>query len=588
MKLKFNEEHKSIKSFEDIEISDFSILTGKNGSGKTQLLEAIMDGKVIVEGIDSDKIKYFNAATFQIPKESQISNESIKREKLSMWTSFITTPANRLSPRDTLIRAKNASFGENTQRIEDLSKEKNKPILLLELEDVENNQELFNNLVQYEREIESIKNQNHFDHRIIELAFNLNSFVDEITQEEFMEKINAHSSEHHFFAQEISKIFVNFNNLCSIEYAKLIKENEGHQIIPKEFKDVAVKNVLKKYADTYPWDYLNNLFESFEDFKYKISKPNEFELEDLDDTQSKQFTAILHNAEDDLNINFDELSSGEKTLLAMALMMFNTVLTKHFPKLVLLDEIDSALHPSMTQDLLFTLQNIFKNHGIKVILVTHSPSTVAFAEEESVCIVDSTSENLIEKSERQEALKILTQGFMILEDSNIIFDAINRYDLTIFSEGNNVKYIKTAMELQHNELLPKVHVWEGIEGKSSVGQLSMLYELLSNVDLQKKILIVFDPEAEIKVETNEEKKIFVTKLKSAGNSYKDRGIESVLPDSAFEGCLISVTNEVTGNVTKSFNDINKKTLGEKVNTEKDPTVFANFKPLTDQIAEILQ
>ncbi len=443
------------------------------------------------------------------------------------------------------------------------------------------------NLEKYQQGIDALKSRNQTDVRIIEFAFNYNGFIDNITQKEFMEKISVHTSVNNFFAQQISRIFINFNSLCTLEYAKLLKQNESSEITPITYKKEAVKIVLKKYGGKYPWDNIDDLFESFNDFKYKITKPDEFELEDLDDTQSKQFTATLYNERENLTINFDELSSGEKTLLAMALMMFNTVLTKHFPKLVLLDEIDSTLHPSMTEDLLLALRDIFTNNGINVMLVTHSPSTVAFAQKDSIYLVNSASKEFIKKTDPQTALGILTQGYMTLKDSNVIFDAINNYDLTIFSEGNNVDYIRTAINLHQKDKATKVNVWNGIEGKTSVGQLEMLYHLFNSVNLTKKILIVFDPDVTLKVHTNEEKLIFVTKLESVGNSYATSGVESVLPDLAFEGFLINVEDELRGNVTKSFPDRNKTHLGKKLNSEQNPDVFKNFKPLTDHILEIL-
>lgn len=587
MLLKYNEDHKSIKSFSDIEVSNFSIFTGINGSGKTHLLEAILNGKIQAEGIRSNEIAYFDSTNFQIPKEQTISTENIKREKLALWQNFITKPSNRPSPKETFNQIKASSIPNHVKTLEKISNEKNKPVLLLEQEDLDDNQDIFNELEKYQQGIDALKSRNQTDVRIIEFAFNYNGFIDNITQEEFMEKISVHTSVNNFFAQQISRIFINFNSLCTLEYAKLLKQNESSEITPITYKKEAVKIILKKYGGKYPWDYIDDLFESFNDFKYKITKPDEFELKDLDDTQSKQFTATLYNKRENLTINFDELSSGEKTLLAMALMMFNTVLTKHFPKLVLLDEIDSTLHPSMTEDLLLALRDIFTNNGINVMLATHSPSTVAFAQKDSIYLVNSTSKEFIKKTDPQTALGILTQGYMTLKDSNVIFDAINNYDLTIFSEGNNVDYIRTAIYLHQKDKATKVNVWNGIEGKTSVGQLEMLYHLFNSVNLTKKILIVFDPDVTLKVHTNEEKLIFVTKLESVGNSYATSGVESVLPDLAFEGFLINVEDELRGNVTKSFPDRNKTHLGKKLNSEQNPDVFKNFKPLTDHILEIL-
>jgi len=51
---------------------------------------------------------------------------------------------------------------------------------------------------------------------------------------------------------------------------------------------------------------------------------------------------------------------------------------------LLLDEVDASLHPSMIKNLLDVIEKIFLKNGCKVILATHSPTTVALAPEESI------------------------------------------------------------------------------------------------------------------------------------------------------------------------------------------------------------
>ncbi len=41
MIIKFQGEHKSLKTFESENLDDFSVITGKNGCGKSQLIELI-------------------------------------------------------------------------------------------------------------------------------------------------------------------------------------------------------------------------------------------------------------------------------------------------------------------------------------------------------------------------------------------------------------------------------------------------------------------------------------------------------------------------------------------------------------------
>jgi hypothetical protein len=78
--------------------------------------------------------------------------------------------------------------------------------------------------------------------------------------------------------------------------------------------------------------------------------------------------------------------------------------------MILLDEVDAPLHPSMSKNLIQTIQDtLVASYGIKVILTTHSPSTVAMAPEESVYVMKPGQPGL-HKSSRAEALNILTVG----------------------------------------------------------------------------------------------------------------------------------------------------------------------------------
>ena len=60
MKLQFKEEYLSIKEFESIELTNFSILTGVNGSGKTHLLNALKNGNCQIDSIDRKDIVFFD------------------------------------------------------------------------------------------------------------------------------------------------------------------------------------------------------------------------------------------------------------------------------------------------------------------------------------------------------------------------------------------------------------------------------------------------------------------------------------------------------------------------------------------------
>ncbi|MCU0393922.1 MAG: ATP-binding protein, partial [Thermoflexibacter sp.] len=96
--------------------------------------------------------------------------------------------------------------------------------------------------------------------------------------------------------------------------------------------------------------------------------------------------------------------------MSLALALYNSNFDVEFPKILLMDEPDASLHPSMSKKFLDVIQQVFvKEKNVKVIITTHSPSTVALTPEESIFIVNKTGVR-IEKVNKDKALKILTSG----------------------------------------------------------------------------------------------------------------------------------------------------------------------------------
>jgi ABC-type methionine transport system ATPase subunit len=79
-----------------------------------------------------------------------------------------------------------------------------------------------------------------------------------------------------------------------------------------------------------------------------------------------------------------------------------------YPKVLLFDEIDAPLHPSMSRRLLQVITDVLvRQHGINVILATHSISTVALASEGSVFPI-RTGQPGVHPLTKAAALSILT------------------------------------------------------------------------------------------------------------------------------------------------------------------------------------
>jgi AAA15 family ATPase/GTPase len=97
LKLKFREKFKgfaSIKNtFEIDDLKAFSVISGVNGVGKSQFLQAISKGHIEVEidgmKIDSNSdIKLFNHETFKLKNEQNLSHDFLEKKKATLISLF--------------------------------------------------------------------------------------------------------------------------------------------------------------------------------------------------------------------------------------------------------------------------------------------------------------------------------------------------------------------------------------------------------------------------------------------------------------------------------------------------------------------
>ncbi|MBS7703164.1 ATP-binding protein [Chelatococcus asaccharovorans] len=184
-----------------------------------------------------------------------------------------------------------------------------------------------------------------------------------------------------------------------------------------------------------PWDFVNEALKAA-DFSYRITPPHgmyigkTYQLEFVDQLTNNSVGAI-------------DLSSGEQVILRLLLWTFSSTKEDIFPKILLLDEPDAHLHPSMTSQFLNVITEVFiKKYGVRVIMTTHSPSTVALAPEGSVFQMERGANQLIRVSSHDDIIPVLTSGlitvsraskFCFVEDNgdvdfyNLIRDLLTDY-----------------------------------------------------------------------------------------------------------------------------------------------------------------
>jgi ABC-type cobalamin/Fe3+-siderophores transport system ATPase subunit len=198
---------------------------------------------------------------------------------------------------------------------------------------------------------------------------------------------------------------------------------------------------------TPPWDIFNKILERA-DFQYRAI----YTESNNDDTP---LPVRLIDNDNGNHVTFEELSSGETTIMALIFALYNSTNDGHFPEVILFDEPDAHLHPSLTQTFLDVIQDVLiGEHQVKVILTTHSPSTVALSPNDSIYIMDRTLGHPV-KGNQKNALSTLSNGLtsITIEESDlgIAYNIRNTSKHILFTEGITDKII---LEIAWKKLFP--------------------------------------------------------------------------------------------------------------------------------------
>jgi energy-coupling factor transporter ATP-binding protein EcfA2 len=176
-----------------------------------------------------------------------------------------------------------------------------------------------------------------------------------------------------------------------------------------------------------PWEVVNESLVAA-GFPYLVIPPTETPI-------VEQYSLRLRDQCDENRIiRATDLSSGEKILLQLVLWLFTAGKEGVFPKLLILDEPDAHLHPSMTQQFLDVISDVLVDkHGVRVIISTHSPSTVALAPDGSVFQLERDGHTIVPITSRSDIVSVLTAGLVtVSKASKFCFvedeDDVNFYD----------------------------------------------------------------------------------------------------------------------------------------------------------------
>ncbi len=346
--------YKSLGNFSWEEIPNFVVITGKNGSGKTQLLELLNFHFGTTQREKNQQNAQPNSDFYQVKTQSDL-NEIKPKEVVfipSVWNLGDIGPSNTHNFNQVIANIFSQITGSKSE-------------------------EIYREIAQV---VESKigKSKNLITQRDVQENLPIDYF-------DYINKIQIHEG--------LSDAFKSYQG----KYAELRDEGKNDSEIRS---DIGIP----------PWEFINDLLEGAK-FPYYIDKPKSY-------IGDYHFQLVGIN-DPELKINFQNLSSGEKVLISLSIWMFNSNREKRLPKILLLDEPDAHLHPSAIKQFIDVVEKKLVNeYKVRVIITTHSPTTVAMSPKYSLYEIGTSPTSIKKIMIKEEGIGILTEGLLVVKSNS--------------------------------------------------------------------------------------------------------------------------------------------------------------------------
>ena len=390
IKLTFNNRYKSIFDGGDsVELPRFSVITGPNGSGKTQLLEAIRDRVVSTQ---------FGDPATQANSELLFVSDLLQAKQNTSRNNYLLE-LHRRSEEQILTRNRNPNVYKNKASYTSLAN--------INLPKEYGSEIVFNQLM-------TLVMGRAWDNNKIPLSV---EDTHSVLPGDYIDRAFRKNS----FSSSISDVFKNYQiEWEENDYCKY-KSDRG------DVRPFLSEAEFRTKFGAPPWEVFNRTLRRLK-LNYEFNRPV--------DGKSHFHAHLISNKDQRQIVELDQLSSGEQTLLSIATGLYRSKSKRKFPHLLLLDEPDAHLHPSMSAILIeFLSKDILPLLDAGLILTTHSPSTCAFANREQLFRMDPNSRRPIQ-SEFRIAVSDLTAGLPINITQSVFKQVCveDTFDANIYNE----------------------------------------------------------------------------------------------------------------------------------------------------------
>lgn len=497
MQLNFNSRFKSIQSLPIEELPNFTIITGENGSGKTHLLQALRDGNLRLDDVPDKNVAYYTWGNLAPSHEQSVSPQN---QYIPGYESLFVNLAEGIREdllaqlRQQVDASVNLDNGHLTDCVHNTGSFLNLPAAIQEV--------IRSEIAAYRaclvKRLEAGKRGAGFTVQYLNGTVQENYGNTPITTSGRVTSGHELTESQCAISLEIMRIKPDFFNLKRTDclhlypiieeridpfqgsltklFATYINERERNDLAEIRYRRGDAESFLtdEQFVARYgtpPWEVLNQVLQEAK-LPFQFQKP--------DPNASKPLRLSLLHTEAQTEIKFSDLSSGERILISLAQFVFLTGYGRQplaMPELILLDEVDAPLHPSATAELLrFLKQVLVERYNRRVLLTTHSPSTVALAPEESLFVMEKRSKQL-RKVSRDAAIHTLTAGVPVLS-----VKLENRRHVFVESEYD-VQYYEAIVTILRRHLSPEItflFISSGTNGDSGCDQVRALVKQLAD------------------------------------------------------------------------------------------------------------
>ena len=605
MQLTFRSPHLSIKSLDAPPLPSFAVLIGRNGVGKTQLLGAIKNGSV--SSLEKWTIEQYDIDSFR-PPSSKASDWGSSLAASTAAQIYFRGPG-PTAPADiagTIYKETAKSFGlsdDSDSRFEFATQLKRAMdasqtrILVSPLRGISGDAKLDDAIEFYtgalaEHVIGQLRSQNADQRkqsnnaRLVTLAMKLaGKLAHELDQSDFL---RAAHHEGDTIANTLNEAFTRYK-VDQYSWAHSESEVPGRG-------DVAT--LMQAYRDNHkpPWETLREILShmreevgSDELFNFDFSDPEHDQLNHATHSQYSFRTSMTNRSTSD-RYNVDTLSSGESVLMCLCLIWFDQELGRRRPDLLLLDELDALLHPSMVSALVSCLKRLFVANGTHVLLATHSASTVAALSDNEIFRLTRRGGDLkLGPVPRSEAVEELSDGIATL-DTGLRIATSTAATVTIISEGKNHLHLRRWADLYFPG---QIDVFDCLPHRTSAAELRSYARILSTMDTNSHLLFVWDcdkTDVTLKLVTQlpSTAKVTVFALGQRDNSIAPNGIENKYDEEVLKPFSLEVRGYKTGDTVRYRLDSDRKTeLSEHIMRHGTKHDFRYFDDLRSVVTRIL-